>query len=185
MNMDDMNNNNPSDLQGHGKTLDNLLSTRYLELVSRARRLLRHERPGHTLQTSALVHEAYLRMLKLYKVDWKDHSQFLSTTVGVMRRVLVDHARHNKAKKRGGDLQRVEFREDISCSGQSVDIEALDNALKRLAERDPLQASIVEHRYFGGMTIEQTSMALRVSPATIKRKWTIAQAWLYRDLQPV
>lgn len=183
MNMDkDIDGNHP-DFGAQDKTLNQQLSRRYDELVARARNLLRQERAGHTLQTSALVHEAYLRMIKLYNVDWKDHSQFLPATVGVMRRVLVDHARSSKAKKRGGEFQRVEYREDLALEKESVDIDALDNALAKLAEHDPLQASIVEYRYFGGMTIQQTGVALGRSPATVKRKWLLAQAWLYRELQ--
>lgn len=170
-------------IEAEKQILDGQLSSRYSELVARARSLLRHERPDHTLQTCALIHEAYLRMIKLYKVDWKDRAQFLPVTVGVMRRVLVDHARNSKAQKRGGDLVRVEFHEEVAATKGRVDVEALDHALVRLAEHDPVQASIVEHRYFGGMTIQQTGTALGLSPATIKRKWTIAQAWLYRELQ--
>lgn len=183
MNRDETMHYKDAEFSACGKALDHQLSSRYSELAARARKLLRRERPGHTLQTSALIHEAYLRMVKLYNVDWKDQSQFLPTSVGVMRRVLVDHARNSKAKKRGGELQRVTFCEELAMAKQPIDIAALDSALVKLAEQDPVQASIVEHRYFGGMTILQTGTALGISPATVKRKWVIAQAWLYREMQ--
>lgn len=185
MNLNDIKDERFAGVEDEGNTLDCQLSNRYSELVTRARSLLRKERPDHTLQTCALVHEAYLRMINLYKVDWKDQEQFLPISVGVMRRVLVDHVRSSKAQKRGGELVRVEFREDVASTNMHVDVEALDCALERLAEHDPVQASIVEHRYFGGLTIQQTGTVLGLSPATIKRKWKVAQAWLYRELQAV
>lgn len=162
--------------------LDLLITRRYDELAGRARRLLYGERVNHTLQTSALVHEAYLRMRKLYQIDWQEHARFIPVAVGVMRRVLIDHARGNRAGKRGGDHERVPLDENAIAANASVDMLDLDRALTRLEDHDPIQTRIVEHRFFGGLTIDQTAVVLDMSPATVKRKWALAQAWLYREL---
>lgn len=166
----------------NGEMLDQLIVGRYDELERKARALLRAERINHTLQTSALVHEAYLRMIDLCKIDWQDNSHFFSVAAGVMRRVLVDHARSCNAYKRGGNLQRVDLNDSVLSGEVVTDILELDDALTRLATRDADQAKIVEHRFFGGLSIKQTSSLMGLSPATIKRKWTMAQAWLYREL---
>ena len=167
----------------NGRMLDQLIEGRYDELARRARALLRAERINHTLQTSALVHEAYLRMINLCKIEWQDNHHFLSVAACVMRRVLVDHARSCNAFKRGGDLQRVDLNDNVLSGEVVTDILELDAALTRLATRDAVQAKIVEHRFFGGLSIKQTSSLLGLSPATVKRKWTMAQAWLYRELR--
>lgn len=166
----------------NSRTLDALVNGRYDELAGKARRLLQRERASHTLQTCALIHEAYLRMRGLCETDWRDRARFLPIAVGIMRRVLVDHARCGNAYKRGGDLQRVSLDNDAIPAPASIDVLDLDHALARLADHDPVQARIVEHRFFGGLTISQIGSMLDLSPATVKRKWTMAQAWLYREL---
>lgn len=148
-----------------------------------AARQLRRERPGHTLQPTALVHEACLRLLKDERLSFQDRAHFLGIAARAMRQILVEHARARDAAKRGGARQRVTLQEHLApVEGPSLDLLAVHEALDRLATLDPDHARIVELRYFGGLTNEETAAAIDVSPATVKRAWTVARAWLYREL---
>jgi RNA polymerase sigma factor (TIGR02999 family) len=168
---------------GDTAALDRLIPIVYEELRRQAERLLRTESPGHTLQTTALVHEAYLRLVDQHQAHWQNRSQFFGVAAQLMRRILVDHARARGAAKRGGSAVQVKLDETaIATSGSDVDLLALDYALTKLSQLDPLQARVVELRYFTGLGIEETAEALRVSPATVKREWAMARAWLKREL---
>jgi RNA polymerase sigma factor (TIGR02999 family) len=159
----------------------------YEELRRQAGRAMRREGDAHTLQATALVHEAYLRLVDQQRVQWRNRAHFFAIAAQMMRRVLVDHARTRLAAKRGGELQRVTLG-DVGAGpaeagdGDGVDVLALHEALERLALLDPRQARLVELRYFGGLGIEETAEALEVSPATVKRDWAVARAWLRRAL---
>ena len=156
----------------------------YGELRRRAGAYLRRERPGHTLQPTALVHEAWLRLAG-QDVDWRNRSQFFGMASQLMRRILVDHARRRGAARRGGGGLQVPLEEAMgtTAGGDRVDLVRLDEALTELAEIDPRQGRIVELRFFGGLTTEETAGLLGVSPATIKRDWTVAKAWLFDRLR--
>jgi RNA polymerase sigma factor (TIGR02999 family) len=167
---------------GQPQALDQLIERVYGELLRIGHRQMRRERRGHTLQTAGLVHEAYLRLVELRQIDWRDRHHFFTVAAAIMRRVLVDQARGNGALKRGGDALRMTLDEDLPAAQGAVDVVALDDALRRLAERDATQAQIVELRYFGGLTVDEAAEVLAIAPATVKRKWTLAQAWLYREL---
>jgi RNA polymerase sigma factor (TIGR02999 family) len=168
---------------GDPQALRDLLPLIYEELRRVARRHLRAERAGHTLQTTALIHEAYLRLAGNGGVAVHDHCHFVALASRLMRQVLVDHARGRLAAKRDGGI-RVTMSEALDVSGQSeVDLLAVDSALTRLADLDPQQGRIVELRFFGGLSIAETSEALSISAATVKRDWTTARAWLRRELQ--
>jgi RNA polymerase sigma factor (TIGR02999 family) len=164
--------------------VDRLMSILYDELRRIASRQLRGERPDHTLETSALVHEAYVKLVGLDRISWQNRAHFLAVASQAMRRVLVDHAVTRHAKKRGGVHRKVPL-DDVD-PGQAQPVEtlvALDTALHRLEKLDPRLSRVVECRYFGGMSIEEAAEALQVSPATIKRDWSVARAWLNRELQ--
>lgn len=167
---------------GHTRALDQLVSTVYDELHRVAHRQMQGERHGHTLQTTALVNEAYLRLRELHRIDWRDRRHFLSVAAATKRRILVDQARASRAGKRGGEAVRVTLDENIAGDDNGLDLIGLDQALDRLAARDEIQARIVELRYFAGLSVTETGEVLACSPATVKRKWTLAQAWLYREL---
>ncbi len=155
----------------------------YDELRRIARGYFQRERHGHTLQATAVVHEAYVRLIEQSGIEWHDRAHFIGLAARVMRRVLVDYARERSAAKRGGEAQRVTLVEvEGLATGRSLDMIALDEALKSLAEVDELKVSIVELRFFGGLTIEETAAYLEVSPATVIRQWRRAKAWLYRQL---
>jgi RNA polymerase sigma factor (TIGR02999 family) len=163
--------------------LDALLPAVYAELKALAGSYLRRERPDHTLQPTALVHEAYLRLTEQHGVDWRDKAQLFGVAAQMMRRILVNHAEARNAAKRGGHVTRVTLDESVSWEGsREVDIVALDEALTRLAELDMRQARVVELRFFAGLTIEETGEVLDISPATVKREWTMAKAWLRSEL---
>jgi RNA polymerase sigma factor (TIGR02999 family) len=167
---------------GDEDALRRLLPFVYEELRQVARRHLRKERPDHTLQTTALIHEAYLRLVDQGTSEVRDHCHFVALTSHLMRQILVDHARARLAKKRDGGY-RVTLAEDMSAvEPQEADVLAIDGALSRLAELDAQQARVVELRYFGGLSIRETSEALGVSEATVKREWAIARAWLHREI---
>jgi len=154
----------------------------YDELRRLARRQLRREPPGHTLQSTALVHEAFLRMMD-QTAQWQNRAHFFGIASQMMRRVLVDYARARSAGKRGDGARKVTLDPGLALPGApSVDITALDEALSNLGKLDPRQEKIVEMRFFAGLTIEDTSEALQLSPATVKREWATARAWLYREL---
>jgi RNA polymerase sigma factor (TIGR02999 family) len=144
---------------------------------------LRRERGDHTLQTTALVHEAYLRLADQREVRWKNREQFLGVAAQLMRRILVDYSRGHDAQKRGRDFEKVFLEEAESVSkGKTADVIQLDEALTRLADFDPQQAQLVELRFFGGLSIEETAGVLGVSRATVKRNWNLSKAWLAREL---
>jgi RNA polymerase sigma factor (TIGR02999 family) len=167
---------------GDEEALHRLLPLVYEELRRVARRHLRGERPGHTLQTTALIHEAYLRLIDQGAVEAHDHSHFVALTSHLMRQILVDHARARLAKKRDGGC-RVTLAEDLAVTQPAaIDVLAVDEALNRLAGLDVQQARVVELRYFGGLSIRETSEALGVSEATVKRDWATARAWLHREI---
>jgi RNA polymerase sigma factor (TIGR02999 family) len=157
----------------------------YEELRRQARRALRREREGHTLQATALVHEAWLRLDGQHDVPWESRTQFLAVAAQMMRRVLVDHARTRRALKRGGGGTQVTLgdAEHIVAAPDAVDVLALDDALARLAIMDPRKARLVELRYFAGLSIPEAAAALGVSQATVGREWAVARMWLRRELE--
>jgi RNA polymerase sigma-70 factor, ECF subfamily len=164
-------------------TLDALLPLVYEELHGLASRYLRVERADHTLQPTALVNEAYLRLAAQNHVDWRDRNQFFGIAAQMMRRILVNHAEGRNAEKRGGEFTRVTLDDSVSWSDErSVDLVQLDDALSALATIDARQARVVELRFFGGLGIEETAEVLDISAATVKREWSTAKAWLRREL---
>jgi RNA polymerase sigma factor (TIGR02999 family) len=169
--------------QGNQGALDQLLPLVYGELRRLARRSLRHERPNHTLQTTALVHEAYLRLVDQKSANWRNQVQFFAVASQLMRRILVDYARNHDAARRGGGAAKLSLDESTVVSREkSADLKALDESLTRLTAMDPHQGRIVELRVFGGLTVEETAGALGVSPRTVKREWSMAKAWLHRQI---
>jgi RNA polymerase sigma factor (TIGR02999 family) len=169
--------------RGDRHALDRLLPLVYGELRRVAARQLRHERDGHTLQPTALVHEAYLRLVEQRNVDWQNRAHFFGVAAQVMRRILVDHARRQAAIKRGDNLQRVPLEDVIDDSTTAeIPVLALDQVLLRLEQLDRGLARIVELRAFGGLTIDEAAHVLNVSPSTVKRDWRTAKAWLAREL---
>jgi RNA polymerase sigma factor (TIGR02999 family) len=167
---------------GDQDALKSLTAIVYEELHGLARRYLRREHAGHSLQTSALVNEAYLRLVDYKRMQWQDRSHFFAVSSQVMRRILVDHARRHNLK-RGGNVQHVSLDEEaVAGRDQNVDLVALDRALEELERIDPRKMRIVEMRFFGGMSVKETAEALRLSTITIKREWRLARAWLYREL---
>jgi RNA polymerase sigma-70 factor (ECF subfamily) len=163
--------------------LDEIVLLVYDELRRLAAYYLRRERANHTLQPTALVNEAYLCLAKQDSVAWQNRAHFLAIAANTMRRVLVDYARERGALKRGGDRRQVTLHSWIRVDDRDVEILALDEALTKLAAFDPSGCRVVELRYFGGLTTEETAEVLNVSVATVKRQWTVAKAWLYRELQ--
>ena len=165
---------------------DGLMAAVYDELHRQAERAMGRETPDHTLQATALVSEAYLRLIDQRRVQWRNRAHFFGVAAQLMRRILVDHARGRHAAKRGGGARQLTLGDADSArempDESGVDVLVLNEALERLATIDPHQARIVELRYFGGMTIEDTAEATGVSPATVKREWAIARAWLRREL---
>jgi RNA polymerase sigma factor (TIGR02999 family) len=169
--------------QGDSAALDRLVPLVYEELRRQARRFLRRERTGHTLQTNGLVHEAYLRLIDQHETDWKNRAHFFGVAAQMMRRVLIDHARSKQAAKRGGGEVQVTLDDaEVAADERGIDLLELDEALTRLAALDAPQARLVELRYFTGLTIEETAEVLGTSPATVKREWALARAWLRREL---
>ena len=162
--------------------LDRLVPLVYDELRRLAHYHMRGERPAHTLQTTALVNEVYLRLAGIRGLQWRDRTHFFAMAGTLMRRVLVDYARQQKRDKRGGGVSVISLDGHDVSSAPNVDIEALDDALERLAGADPQQCRIVELRFFSGLSIEETAEALGISPATVKRDWTTAKAWLHHEL---
>ena len=163
---------------------DKILGEVYGELRKIARRQLFHERTDHTLNTTALVHEAYIKLSSNNRVEWQNRAHFCAIASQAMRRILLDYAKNRAAVKRGAGYNRVELEDDVlRIDEQAEEIIALDEALTRLAKLDNRQAQIVEYRYFGGLSIEDTAEMLDLSPATIKRDWNMAKAWLYRELR--
>lgn len=170
--------------QGNRVKVDLLLPLIYDELRSLATNYLRRERADHTLQATALVHEAYLRLIDQTRVSWQNRAHFFGVAAQLMRRLLVDYARRHNAEKRGADFQKITLDENIEKAVErSEEILALDRALAELAALDEQKARIVELRYFGGLTVEETAEVLGVTPITIKRHWRMARAWLYGQMK--
>jgi RNA polymerase sigma factor (TIGR02999 family) len=170
--------------EGDPRMADRVVPLLYEELKRIAARELQNERPEHTLQVTALVHEAYLRLRQVHGVTWDDRNQFLGFASHLIRRILVEHARKKAALKRGGCGQRVTLSEAEQLGmSRPPDLIVLDEALSALAELDLRKAAVVELRFFGGLTVEETAAAMDISPATVKRHWTVAKAWLTRELE--
>lgn len=169
--------------EGDPKALDALMPLVYGELRRIAGHYLRLERPDHTLQSTALVHEAFMRLVGRNPPEWQSRAHFYGVAAKLMRQVLVDHARSHFAEKRGGKSFKLTLQDGMVGSGQrDLDILALDDALNQLAELSPQQSQIVELRFFSGLSIEETSEVMGISPATVKRHWTTARAWLFREM---
>ena len=169
---------------GRREALDDLMPIVYADLRRVAAGYMRREAAGHALQPTALVHEAYVRLVDQKQVKWRNRAHFFGVAAVLMRRILVDHARRRRAEKRGGDWERVTLAGDevAADTHKEIDVLALDEALERLAQFDPQQERIVELRYFGGLTIDETAEVVGISAATVVREWTIAKAWLRADL---
>ncbi|MBI3049457.1 MAG: sigma-70 family RNA polymerase sigma factor [Acidobacteria bacterium] len=169
---------------GHREALDRLTPLVYEHLRRQAAAYMQREPAGHPLQPTALVHEAYLRLVDQRQVQWRNRAHFFGVAAQVMRRILVDYSRRRRAEKRGGGWERVPLTGDAVAADapNEVDILALHESLERLAAFDPRQERIVELRYFGGLTIEETAEVVGASPATVVREWTMAKAWLRADL---
>ncbi len=160
-----------------------LLPLVYDELRRVAAGYMRRERPGHTLQATALVHEAYIQLVDQNRVTWRNRAHFFAVAAQMMRRILVDHARSRNAQKRGGPAQKLSLEEAVGVfDDRDVALEALDDALSTLAQLDPRQSRIVELRFFGGLTTEETAEVLGISAPTIEREWRMARAWLHSQL---
>ena len=169
--------------EGDRRALDELMPLVYKELRRLAAHYMRGERPGHTLQTSALVNEAYLRLAAHEEIQWQDRAHFFAVAAQAMRRILVDHARRRGNLKRGGGAPRVALDEALIVSEERVaEVVALDDALERLAEIAPRKSQLVELRFFGGLSIEEAAGVLGVSPGTVMRDWTFVKAWLRREI---
>ena len=170
---------------GDQQALNDLMPAVYTEVRKLARSYLRRERPDHTLQPTALVNEAYMRLIDQRQVQWNNRAHFFGIAAQMMRRVLVDHARSRKADKRGSGEVPVVLDEalEIAAKAQNLDVVAVDEALEALAALDERQARIVELRFFGGLSIEETAEVIQLSPATVKREWAAARLWLRRELE--
>jgi RNA polymerase sigma factor (TIGR02999 family) len=169
--------------KGDSAALEELIPLIYDELHGRAERYLSQEGPAHTLQPTAVVHEAYLKLVDQKRVTWRNREHFFAVAAQAMRRLLVDHARRRDAQKRGGAATRVPLEEaSPSIVPREADVVALDHALEKLAALDARQAKIVELRYFGGLTLDETAVVLGTSPSTVGRAFRLAKAWLYREL---
>jgi RNA polymerase sigma factor (TIGR02999 family) len=168
---------------GDKEALNQLIPLVEKELRRLARRYMRREREDHTLQTSALINEAYVRLVDQENVGWQDRSHFFAVAAQVMRHILIDHARKHQYAKRGGGAEKVPLDEIADLSDQrAAELIAMDDALRDLAEADPRKSQIVELRFFGGLSIEETAEALGVSPATVIREWRTARAWLHHAI---
>ena len=171
--------------QGKREVVDELMPLVYDELHQQARRYLRRERAGHTLQTTALIHEAYLKLIDQRNVNWESRTHFFAIAAQAMRRILVDYARGQKRDKRGGDNIDLPLEDALQIAGKdekTIDLIALDEALTRLAARDERQARVVELRYFADLSLEETAEALGISRATAALDWSMAKSWLFREL---
>jgi RNA polymerase sigma-70 factor (ECF subfamily) len=168
---------------GNQSALDELYPLVYDELHRLARRYMSRERQGHTLQTTALINEAYVRLVDQRNVHWANRSHFFAISAQIMRRILIDHARRHAYAKRGGGAQQVSLEEAATITpAQSLELIRLDEALKSLSERDPRRGQVVELRYFGGLNNEEIAGVLNVSENTVTRDWNMARAWLYQQL---
>jgi len=170
---------------GNPEAASKLIPLVYKELHRLAGYYMRRERPNHTLQTTALVHEAYLRLVEQQEINWQSRAQFMGVAAQTMRRILVDYARAHQTDKRGGREAKVSLEEKLVLFSpeRSQELVALDEALTRLAPMAPRQSRIIELRFFGGLTVEETAEVLRIAPKTVKRDWSVARAWLHRELR--
>ena len=169
--------------KGKPEALERLIPLVDAELRRLARGYLRRERPDHTLQTTALINEAYVRLIDSEHSDWQNRAHFIGIAAQTMRRVLVDHARRRRAQKRGGGAQTVTFDEALGNLGNCVDVVALHDAMESLEKLDPRLTRVVELRFFGGLNLEETGEVLGISVATVKRDWTTARTWLHKELE--
>jgi RNA polymerase sigma factor (TIGR02999 family) len=170
--------------KGDQQALSTLVPLVYDELHKLASRYLRRERPDHTLQTTALVHEAYLKLVDQRNAHWENRVQFFAVAAQLMRRILVDYARSHRASKRGGDVYKLSIDEAVIASEEKdAELLALDEALNHLETIDPQQSRVVELRVFAGLTLEETAKALNISPRTVRREWSMAKAWLHRQIR--
>ena len=169
---------------GDDVALDKLMPRVYDELHRLAHLYMRHERAGHTLQTTALVNEAFIRLVDAREVDWRDRAHFFAISSNLMRRILVDIARKRGFQKRGAAPKNISFDENMAIPPPpGTDLDKLDDALTALSEFDPRKANVVEMRFFGGLTVEETAEVLKVSPDTVKRDWRLAKVWLLKELR--
>jgi RNA polymerase sigma-70 factor (ECF subfamily) len=167
---------------GDQRALERLTPIVYDELHRLARRYMKRERPGHSLQTTALVNEAYMRLVDYKRMQWQDRAHFFADSSQLMRRILVDHARRHNLK-RGGGVPHVSLEEAALVGGnRAADLVAIDDAMNALARLDPRKVQVVEMRFFGGLSVEETAQVLKVSPVTVMRDWSTAKAWLHREL---
>jgi RNA polymerase sigma-70 factor (ECF subfamily) len=166
---------------GDQEALGKLTPIVYEELHRLARQYMNGERPGHSLQTTALVNEAYVRLVDYKRMQWQDRSHFFAVSSQVMRRILVEYARRHNLK-RGGGAQHISLDEAAALEGKAPNLIALDDAMNALAKFDPRKVQVVEMRFFGGLSVEETAEVLKVSPVTVVRDWNTAKAWLYREL---
>jgi RNA polymerase sigma factor (TIGR02999 family) len=168
--------------EGDQSALEKLTPIVYGELHRLARRYMKRERPGHSLQTTALVNEAYMRLVDYKRMQWQNRAHFFAVSAQLIRRILVEHARRHNLK-RGGGIRHVSLEEASVVGGsRSADLVALDDAMKALAQIDPRKEQVVEMRFFGGLSVDETAEVLKVSPVTVMRDWSTAKAWLYREL---
>lgn len=168
---------------GNRTAVDELLPLVYREMKRIAGGQLRNERPGHTLQATALVHEAYMKLVDQREVSWQNRAHFLGVATQVMRRILMDYAKSRQRDKRGGGVRPVSLDEALVVSeDRASDLIVIDEALTRLEQLDPRQAKVVELRFFGGLSVEETAAAMEISTPTVKREWAMARAWLHREL---
>ncbi|MGI8745373.1 MAG: sigma-70 family RNA polymerase sigma factor [Bryobacteraceae bacterium] len=172
--------------EGDQSALEELMPIVYDELRRLAHRHMKRERPGHSLQTSALVNEAYLRLVNYKRMQWQDRAHFFAVSAQLMRRILVDHARRRNVKRGGGarhlSLEQAALVGGDRAADPSGDLVALDDAMNALARLDPRKVQVVEMRFFGGLSVGETAEVLKVSPATVRREWSTAKVWLYREL---
>jgi RNA polymerase sigma factor (TIGR02999 family) len=170
--------------RGEDEALQKLVPLVYEELHAAARRYMARERPGHTLQTTALIHETYLRLVDVRKIKWQNRAHFFAMCAQLMRRILIDFARSRAYKKRGGATPQVNFDEALAVTAEpDTDLLAIDEALNRLAAVDPRKSRVVELRFFGGLGVKETAEVMKISPDTVTRDWKLAKVWLLRDLQ--
>jgi RNA polymerase sigma factor (TIGR02999 family) len=167
---------------GRPEALQKLMPLVYDELHRLAQHYMRRERPGHILQTSALINEAYIRLIDASQVSWQNRAHFFAISAELMRRILVDWARAQTSQKRGAGVPAISLDEDAGVFQERLDLAALDDALQALARLDPRKSRVVELRFFGGLSVEDTAEALGVSPETVKRDWKLAKIWLLREL---
>jgi RNA polymerase sigma-70 factor (ECF subfamily) len=167
--------------EGDQSALDRLTPIVYDELHRLASGYMRREREGHSLQTTALVNEAYMRLVDYKRMQWQNRAHFFAISAQLMRRILVEHARRHNVK-RGGGVQHISLDEAAVVDGKGADLVMLDDAMKALARLDPRKVQVVEMRFFGGLSVEETAQVLKISPVTVLRDWSTAKAWLYREL---